>query len=114
MGDDDIETYRRRRDPGAAREKSVVSITSIFAAISLAWVLSSAWVGFRDSILAELNACASRAELLSAKVEQYYRERDPWIKRIELLERQRDQLNERMQASFDRIRDLELGAGKRP
>lgn len=112
MGDDDIESYRRRSEPGNGREKTVASLASLVGAVSLAWVLSAAWVGFRDGVLAELGACASRAELLSAKVEQYYRERDPWLKRIELLERQREQLGERLQGALDRIRDLELG--KRP
>jgi hypothetical protein len=112
MGDDDIETYRRSRSPGDARENPVVSIASILTAITMVWVFSSAWVGFRDGILAELGACASRSELLGAKVEQYYRERDPWIERIKLLEQQREQLNERLQIALDRVRDLELG--KRP
>ncbi|WP_252178349.1 hypothetical protein [Endozoicomonas sp. 4G] len=114
MGNDEVETYRRRREPGDGRERTFASIASLVGALSLAWVLSSAWVGFRDSVLAELGACASRAELLGAKVEQYYRERDPWLRRIEMLEKQRDQLNERVQISLDRIRDLELGGGKRP
>lgn len=112
MGDDDIEIYRRQREPGNGREKAFASLASLVAAVSLAWVLSSAWVGFRDGVLAELGACASRDELLSAKVEQYHRERDPWLRRIELLERQREQLGERLQVALDRIRDLELG--KRP
>jgi hypothetical protein len=112
MGDDDIEIHRRENEPGNKRERTFASLASLVAAVSLAWVLSSAWVGFRDGVLAELGACASRAELLDAKIEQYYRERDPWLRRIELLERQREQLGERLQGALDRIRDLELG--KRP
>ncbi|NJL72304.1 MAG: hypothetical protein HC888_12355 [Candidatus Competibacteraceae bacterium] len=102
----------RRHGSSDKREKTTASLGALAAAVSLAWVLSSAWVGFRDGVLFELNACASRIELLEARVEQYYRDRDPWIERIKLLERQREQLIERLQAALDRIRDLELG--KRP
>jgi hypothetical protein len=113
MNNEELEPQSRRNpEPGNQRERNFVTLASIVSAISLAWILGASWVGFRDGVLIELSACASRAELLNTRVEQYYRERDPWIERIKLLERQREQLTERLQAAADRIRDLELG--KRP
>ena len=111
MNNDPAENHHRHTEPGNKREKAFVSLASLVGAISLAWVLSSAWVGFRDGILAELAACSFSNELLSTKVEQYYRERDPWIERIRLLETQREQLAERLQGALDRIRDLERSQG---
>ena len=112
MSNDEIELYRRMPEPGNQREKNFVTLASIVSAITLVWVLAGAWVSFRDAVLAELHDCGTRAELLNARIEQYYRERDPWLERVKLLERQREQLSERLQQTADRIRDLELG--KRP
>ena len=103
---------QRQKLPGDRKEWTVATFASLAGASAMVWTLSSAWVGFRDGILTELAACTHRNELVVAKVEQYYRERDPWLKRIELLERQREQLSERLQAALNRVRDLELS--KRP
>lgn len=99
---------QRQHPPGNKKEWTVATFASLAGASAMVWTLSSAWVGFRDGVLAELAACSYRNELVVAKVEQYYRERDPWLKRIELLERQREQLSERLQVALDRVRDLEL------
>lgn len=114
MGNDEVETYRRSREPGNTRERTVALVAATVGALSLAWILASAWVGFRDGVLAELRDCASRTELLSARLEKYYSDRDPWIERLKVLEQRSEQRGDRMQIAFDRIRDLELGGSKRP
>jgi hypothetical protein len=112
MGNDDVEIYHRRPEPGNSREKNFVTLASLVASLSLVWIIAAAWIGFRDGVLAELRDCSSRHELLSTRIERYYSERDPWIERIKSLDQQREQLASRLQVALDRIRDLELG--KRP
>jgi hypothetical protein len=112
MGNDDIEVYQRRVEPGNGKEKTFVTLAALVSLSALAWGISGAWVGFRDGVNRELLACTYKHESILALVQQHYREGDIRLQRLVDAETRSDKLAERLQAALDRIRDLELG--KRP
>jgi flagellar basal body-associated protein FliL len=109
--DDGQSSDRRERTPGDLKERVTISLAALLSVSALVWGISVAWISFRDTVNRELVACSYRHESLVSLVQQYYRERDPWLQRVITLEQHREKLSERIQSNSDRIRDLENATG---
>ncbi len=82
-----------RRQTGIPAEKMVGYLISS-AALAVTVYLASA--SFLDRIQRDIESIAREQSNLRVTVEAYYREREPWIKRLELLEARCSEIRERL------------------
>jgi hypothetical protein len=111
MGDDDIETYARRRQGGIGPEKFVAVLIS---GASLAFVIFSAALGAYDSFQRDVAAFNTRVVALDGQLAAIGASHTVWSERILELERELGAVRDRANFLSERVVRCEGRAGVGP
>ena len=84
---------QERRKSGLTPERI---IANTLTAAALAFGIYSYVTTFLDGIQSDIDGLALEQAVLSGRLDAYYREREPWIKRVELLESRCNEVRERL------------------